>query len=108
MSAEIEAELDADVEQDEILAKSGMYNVAPLPGTGGRFLVGIGIVMTLVGVLLELMVAGYVFPIPDSFPTPLGSALVLAVGIAGGVCLVAGLVRLAMDRRNPDELRPIV
>jgi len=107
MDSELSQEFDTGVEQDEILARGGMYAVGTVPGTTWKALVLIGVIVTLFGLLLELMVRGWFYPIPDYFPTPLGSGLVLAVPVAGILILIAGLAQRSRARRDPP-IEPIV
>ncbi|HXW67437.1 MAG TPA: hypothetical protein VEL82_06145 [Thermoplasmata archaeon] len=107
MSAELSEEFDADVAQDEILAGGGHYSLGTVPGTTWKALVLIGAVVTIFGLLFELMIHGYVYPLPDYLPTPLGMTLVLAVPVAGLLTLIAGLALAARARREPP-LEPIV
>jgi hypothetical protein len=107
MDSQLSEEFDTGVEQDEILARGGMYAVGTVPGTTWKALVVIGAVVAVFGVLLELMVRGWIYPIPDYFPTPLGSGLVLAVPVAGLLILLSGLAVRARARREPP-IEPIV
>jgi hypothetical protein len=107
-SEQLSAEYDADVAQDEVLHEGGLYNVGILPGAGGRILLIAGVVLLVAGLLLELMVAGYIYPIPNYFPTSLGSAFVLSVVLLGLVCVGLGAVARSRQRRDPDRLKPIV
>ncbi len=101
-------EFDADVAQDEVMAAGGLYRVPPVPGTTRNFLLIMGGVALALGVLLELMVHGIVYPIPNYFPTALGSALVVAVLVLGVVGIIAGIAVHYTDHREPRSLKPIV
>jgi len=108
MDAELSEELDEDVAQDELLARGGLYEVGPVAGTGWKFLLGIGIVLTGLGIVLVLGgVLGWI-PLPSSMPSPFGTALILAVLAVGVVCLGAGAALRASVRRGPERLKPIV
>ncbi len=104
---ELSREFDTGVEQDEILAGGGDYPVATVPGTTWKALVIIGVVVTIAGFVLILMAAGYLYPIPDYYPTPLGSGLFLTVPIAGILILIAGIAAAIHNRRDPP-IEPIV
>lgn len=101
-------EFDADVEQDELLARGGLYEVDPVPGTGWKFLVGIGVVLTALGIVFDLTALDGILPLPDYDPTPLGSALLLAVMVVGLICLVAGIALGVVGRSRPPRPGPIV
>ncbi len=107
MDPELSEEFDTGVEQDEILAGGGLYNVGTVPGTAWKALVIMGSILIVAGVLLDLMTHGWIVPVEDYAPTPLGSALFLAVVIAGIVILVAGLAYRGYGRREPP-IEPIV
>lgn len=107
LDGELSEEFDTGVEQDEILARGGLYTLGTVPGTTWKALVLIGSVVTLLGIVLELMVRGWIYPIPTYYPTPLGSALVLAVLVAGVIVLLAGIASAARSRRDPP-IEPIV
>jgi hypothetical protein len=107
MSSELSEEFDEGVEQDEILARGGNYAVGTVPGTTWKALVIIGGLVTIAGVVLELMLHGWIAPIPGYVPTPLGSALLLAVPVAGVLILLAGFGLAGRNRRDPP-IEPIV
>jgi hypothetical protein len=108
MDAQLSEEYDDDIAQDEVLAAGGLYNVGTVPGTSWKFLVGIGVVLTVVGAVLDLTALVGVLPLPDYDPTPIGSALLLAVLVAGILCLIAGAALAAASRRRPGRIKPIV
>ncbi len=108
MDAELSDEFDDDVAQDQVLAAGGLYEVGTVSGTGWKFVLGIGIVLTAVGLLLDLTALRGILPIPDYYPTPIGSALLVAVLVVGVLLLVAGIVLAATSRRRGDGIKPIV
>lgn len=107
MDAELSEEFDTGVAEDEIVAGAGHYSLGTVPGTTWKALVIIGTVTTLAGIGLELMTRGWIYPIPDYLPTPLGSALVLTVLIAGLLILASGFGARRWGLREPP-LEPIV
>lgn len=107
MDAELSEEFDTGVAEDEIVAGAGHYSLGTVPGATWKALVIIGIITALVGLLLELMTHGWPYPIADYFPTPLGSALVLTVLVAGILILAVGLGVRSWGRHEPP-LEPIV
>ncbi len=107
MDSQLSEEFDTGVAEDEIVAGAGHYSLGTVPGTTWKALVIIGSITTLTGIVLELMTRGWIYPIPNYFPTPIGSALVLSVLLAGIVILFAGVgVRSRGAREAP--LEPIV
>lgn len=107
MDSDLSREFDTGVAEDEIEAGAGHYSLGTVPGTTWKALVIIGAVTTIGGVVLELMTRGWIYPIADYVPTPLGSALVLTVLVAGFIILVAGLAARRHTSRDPP-LEPIV
>ncbi len=107
MDAELSEEFDTGVAEDEILAEGGLYSVGMVPGTTWKALVLIGAITVAFGIDLELMVAGWIYPLPDYLPTPLGSGVPLLVLLSGLAILAAGLVVRGRTRREPPP-RPIV
>ena len=95
MDSELSQEFDTGVEQDEILARGGMYAVGTVPGTTWKALVLIGVIVTLFGLLLELMVRG-----DPQLRRPYVVAIANASRIAGAN--VAGAKELAAFLRNPQ------
>jgi len=108
MDARTSEEYDADVAQDEALAAGGLYEVPLVEGAAWKILVVAGAALLVATVILELMVRGYLFPIPEYFPTVLGSAFVLAVLLVGVLCLGGGIAAYLVRRRAPAPLKPIV
>jgi len=107
MDGRLSEEFDQGVAEDEIVAGAGHYNLGTVPGTTWKALVIIGAITTLWGIVLELMTRGWIYPVADYFPTPLGSGLVLSVLVAGLLILVVGFgVRRRAAREPP--LEPIV
>ncbi len=100
-------EFDTGVAEDEIEAGAGKYSLGTVPGTTWKALVAIGAVTTIAGLVFELMTRGWLYPIPDYAPTPLGSAFVLAVIVAGLLILAAGGGLRRHEARDPP-LEPIV
>ena len=107
MDSELSEEFDTGVAEDEIEAGAGKYSLGTVPGTTWKALVIIGAITTLSGIVLELMTQGWIYPVADYFPTPLGSALVLTVLVVGILILLAGLVLRRQGAREPP-LEPIV
>lgn len=103
---ELSQEFDQGVAEDEILAEGGLYSIGTVPGTTWKALVLIGSITTVAGVLFQLMIRGWIYPLPD-YPTPLGATLLLAVPIAGVLILIAGVAVRARGKREPP-LSPIV
>ncbi len=107
MDSQLSEEFDTGVAEDEIEAGAGHYSLGTVPGTTWEALVLIGTFTTLAGIVLELMNHGWIYPVPEYLPTPLGSALVWAVVVAGLLILGAGLAarrRLSLE----PPLEPIV
>lgn len=107
MESQLSEEFDTGVAEDEIEASRDHYSLGGVPGATWKALVIIGAVTTLAGLLLELMTRGQVYPVPEYFPTPLGSAFALAVLVVGVLILVAGLALRGHGTREPP-LEPIV
>jgi hypothetical protein len=107
MDGQLSEEFDQGVAEDEIEAHAGHYSLGTVPGTTWKALVIIGVVTAVTGALLELMTLGWIYPIPDYLPTPLGSALVLTVLVAGLLILAAGWGVRRHEARDPP-LEPIV
>ena len=107
MDAELSEEFDTGVAQDEILADGGLYNVGTVPGATWKALVIIGVVLAAFGIDLELMVQGWIYPIPDYLPTPIGSGLALIVFVPGLACILAAIAARRREREEPPP-RPIV
>ena len=107
MSPELSEEFNEGVEQDEILARAGHYSVGTVAGATWKALVIIGALVTVAGIVLELMLHGWLQPIPGYVPSSLGAGLILAVPVAGLLILVAGIGLGAHNRRDPP-IEPIV
>lgn len=107
LDAGLSEEFDTGVAEDEIEAGAGKYSLGTVPGTTWKALLIVGSITTLAGVVLELMTRGWFYSLPDYYPTPLGSALVLTVLIAGLLILVAAWGAARSERREPP-LEPIV
>lgn len=107
MDSQLSEEFDMGVAEDEIEAGAGKYSLGTVPGTTWKALVIIGAITTLTGIVLELMTRGWIYAVADYFPTPLGSALVLAVLVAGILILLVGLALRSRSDREPP-LEPIV
>jgi membrane protease YdiL (CAAX protease family) len=107
MDAQLSEEFDTGVAEDEIEAGAGHYSLGTVPGTTWKALVIIGSITTLAGIALEFMTRGWFFPVPEYYPTPLGSALVLTVLVAGLLILGAGVGLRGANARDPP-LEPIV
>lgn len=107
LDSELSEEFDTGVEQDEILAKGGLYHTGLVPGTTWKGLLIAGIVVTVLGILLEILAHTSYYPLPDDFPTPFGSALILAVPLVGIVLLIAAFAVRAQGLREPP-IEPIV
>ena len=104
---ELSEEFDTGVAEDEIVAGGGHYNVGTVPGTTWKALLIIGVLLALFGIVLELMVMGWIYPIPDYLPTPLGSGLALGAFFPGLVIVLAGFLVRSHDQREPP-IEPIV
>jgi len=107
MDRQLSQEFDQGVAEDEIVAGAGHYSLGTVPGTTWKALVIIGAVTTLWGIVLELMTRGWILPVADYFPTPLGSGLVLSVLVAGLLILAVGFGVRRHGAREPP-LEPIV
>jgi hypothetical protein len=107
ISEEMSEEFDTDVKETEILARGSYYSVGTVRGTTWKALVLLGAVVFLFGIALELMTRGYIYPIPEYLPTPLGSGLILTVPIAGFLILIVGIALRSSDRADPP-IEPIV
>jgi hypothetical protein len=107
MDPELTRAFEQGVEQDEILAAGGHYAVGTVPGTTWKFLVILGTLITIFGLVLELSLHGWVPPIPGYVPSPLGSTLILAVPVAGVLILLLGIGLAVRVRRDPP-IEPIV
>ena len=107
MDGQLEESFAREVEADEIEAAAGKYSIGLVPGTTWKALVLIGAITTPVGFVLVLMAQGWIYPVPDYLPTPLGSALFLTVLVAGLLILVAGLALRRKEQIDPP-IEPIV
>jgi membrane protease YdiL (CAAX protease family) len=107
MDGQLSDEFDTGVAEDEIVAGAGHYSLGTVPGTTWKALVIIGSITTLAGIALEFMTRGWIYPVADYYPTPLGSGLVLSVLVAGLLSLGVGLGLRRQGAREPP-LEPIV
>jgi len=107
MDPQLSEEFDQGVAEDEIVAGAGQYSLGTVPGTTWKAFVITGVITALAGGTLEPMTRGWIHPVPDSDPTPLGSALVLTVPVGGLRILGAGLGLRRPGVRDPP-LEPSV
>lgn len=100
-------ELDADERQDEILVNAGVLERPSRPGMVWRFLVIFGIIVLVIGFVFWFEIGGLRFPDVTFLPWALGPLMAIFLFFLGLICLIAGIVLAARNRRDPYEMRPI-
>jgi len=107
LEGEMQAELDADEKQDEILANAGVY---PLPfhtNVVVTILVIAGVVIAFLGFLFWLDIGGLQFPSSMALASDWGSGMAIFLVVLGILCILAGIIIAARYRRDPYEMQPI-
>ena len=102
-----EEDLNMEEKEDEILVRAGVEDL-PFPSAlRWKILVVIGAVVTVLGFLLGVGIAGFRLPTVDF----LGGALVLSLAIflviLGLAVLIGGIVLFDRNRRDPYDMKPI-
>lgn len=100
-------ELDAEETQDEILARSGVYNLPHGSAIVWETLVVLGVVVMVLGFLFWYGIAGIHLPAVDFPGVALGLSLAVLLVILGVIALVAGIALYGRHRRDPYEMKPI-
>lgn len=108
LDGEMQAELDAEERQDEILAHAGIYDLPLRHEYRWKILVIIGAVLAVLGFLFWFAIGGLEWPSSFALPSAWGSALSIFLVVLGLGCLVAGIVFAFQDRGDDSsEMEPI-
>lgn len=103
----VNAELDADESQDEILAKAGVYDIPFDRPVLSKILVVIGVVILAFGLLFWYQINGLMWPSLSPLGPALMPLLAIFLSALGLGCLLAGIGFAIAYRHDPYDMKPI-
>lgn len=96
-----------ELEDERILAQTGVISESFQPSQVWKILIGCGVILIVVGVVVWYVFGGLSTPNLSVVPGGFESLMALVVVVLGIVCVIAGIALLGTLRREPRDLKPI-